>query len=983
MSIRRTRRGFRRSVIRSFVVLACVASTAQLAYAQNQAAPSQANEEIIVTGSRVSHQGFDSPQPLTTIDSEQIQNLGIVNTGDVLRTLPQNTPFFTETNVGIGNFNVGAQLANLRGLNPFFGTRTLTLVDTRRVVPQSEGGAVDLTLIPSMLVSRTEVVTGGASAAYGSDAIAGVVNVILDKKLEGFKAQLDYGTTSEGDGGDTHGSFAWGTGFGDHDRGHVIAGVEYQKQDTIGPCSQTRDWCKDAWLIGNNTTFAAGGLGGLPNFYLSPGGKQTPSENGIISPCTNAACTTTAAPLTFNADGTALSPFNPGLPASGFAARIGGDGNQLAYDTSNIRPEVERYAAMGRISYDISDKFHWYGELAYSHSDSANTPANGGLGPGPLRIAFDNAFLTPGVSATLGAFGGNLNRIFMPAVMSANNTTETTTTRFVTGFDSEIGTKWTWDAYFQHGENENHQRLFHNMVGSLSGAAVRQYDFLRWALDAVHSNAADPTSPIVCRATKVGDPTFSPLAAGCVPLNIMGNGHASPAAIDYAFRTLKEDSKYKQDVVGVNFRSNIAQGWAGPIAFATGLEWRSDKADTTHDIPNQPWYSSYFLSYGLDRGGTIDVLEAYGEVQIPMSKKLQTDFALRETRNEASSSTDSTASGSHDFESWKASAIYDALQWLRVRATVSRDVRAAGFRELFLPRVTVQSGVFPANVTNPWAGGASDQFNQTTGGYPGLKPETADTYTLGTVFSFDKLRFSVDWFKIDLQDAITQSPGNQPLVDQCFRSGGGACDRVTGHGTGDITAIDSSAINLAGFLTQGWDYEVNYNVPMRSGGNLNLRFIGTYLYDMIVNTGLGAAPIDYAGQSGPVASFGSFNTQPKWQARAFVTWQRKRFTTTFETRYVGAGTLNATWFEAAQGSAAARLPFSVTDNNVSDAYYLNWSGSYDLGKGEGKGTQIFWSVNNLLNNDPPVAPGGNAYPTNPVFFDTIGQRLRLGVRFAF
>jgi outer membrane receptor protein involved in Fe transport len=433
----------------------------------------------------------------------------------------------------------------------------------------------------------------------------------------------------------------------------------------------------------------------------------------------------------------------------------------------------------------------------------------------------------------------------------------------------------------------------------------------------------------------------------------------------------------------VNFRSNIAQGWAGPIAFATGIEWRSDKDTTTHDIPNQPWYSSYFLSYGLDRGGTIDVLEGYGEVQVPMSKKLQTDFALRETHNEASSSTASNVSGSHDFSSWKASAIYDPLQWLRVRATVSRDVRAAGFRELFLPRVTVQSGVFPANVTNPWAGGASDQFLQTTGGYPGLKPETADTYTIGTVFSFEKLRFSVDWFKIDLQDAITQSPGNQPLVDQCFRSGGGACDRVTGHGTADITAIDSSAINLAGFLTQGWDYEVTYALPMHGGGNLNLRFIGTYLYDMIVDTGLGAAPIDYAGQSGPVASFGSFNTQPKWQARAFVTWQRQKFTTTFEAVYVGAGTLNATWFEAPIGSAAARLPFSVTDNNVSDAYYLNWSGSYDLGGKEGKGTQIFWAVNNLLDKDPPVAPGGNAYPTNPVFFDTLGQRIRLGVRFNF
>ena len=211
-----------------------------------------AQDEIIVTGSRVSREGFDSPQPLTTIDSEQIENLGLVNVGDVVRTLPQNTPFFTETNVGIGNFNVGSQLANLRGLNPFFGTRTLTLVDTRRVVPTTEGGAVDLTLIPSMLVARTEVVTGGASAQYGSDAIAGVVNVILDTDLDGFKAQVDYGQTAESDGGDTHASFAWGTAFADDERGHLIVGLEYQKQDRIGPCSYTRDWCAEGWGIANN-----------------------------------------------------------------------------------------------------------------------------------------------------------------------------------------------------------------------------------------------------------------------------------------------------------------------------------------------------------------------------------------------------------------------------------------------------------------------------------------------------------------------------------------------------------------------------------------------------------------------------------------------------------------------------------------------------------------------------------------------------------
>ena len=215
MSIRHTRRVLRRSVIRSFVVLVCVASTAQLAYAQNQAAPNQANDEIIVTGSRVGRSTFETPNPVTVLNSEDIEDLGLNNVAEVVKQLPQNSNFFSANNVGLGNFNVGAQLVNLRGLNPFFGTRTLTLIDTRRVVPTTAGGGVDITLVPSMLVGRTETVTGGASAVYGSDAIAGVVNVILDKKLEGFKAQADFSQTTHGDGDDWHAAAAYGTGFAD------------------------------------------------------------------------------------------------------------------------------------------------------------------------------------------------------------------------------------------------------------------------------------------------------------------------------------------------------------------------------------------------------------------------------------------------------------------------------------------------------------------------------------------------------------------------------------------------------------------------------------------------------------------------------------------------------------------------------------------------------------------------------------------------
>ena len=965
----------------SALALAVAASLPAMA---QQAGPQTApQEEIIVTGSRVTRSGFDSSQPLTTIDSQQIENLGLVNVGDVVRTLPQNTPFFTETNVGIGNFNVGAQLANLRGLNPFFGTRTLTLVDTRRVVPTTEGGAVDLTLIPSMLVERTEVVTGGASAQYGSDAIAGVVNVILDKDLEGIKAQVDYGQTAEGDGGDTHASFAWGTAFGDDGRGHVIAGLEYQQQDTIGPCSYTRDWCNEGWGIANRA-----GVPGQPNFVVAPDAKQTTSQYGVIQSCLTASCVAPAGQppplgpnLTFNAGGTAVSPFNLGVPGVGFATRIGGDGTLLGYGTSNVRPDVERYSALAHVSYDVSDRLSWFGEVAYSTSDALGTPANGGLGPTGLRIQADNAFLTPAVSAALGPNGGQLARIFMPDVINAVNTTENETTRFVTGLEGELGNEWNWDVYYQHGNNENHQRLINNMVGSLAGAAVRQHDFLRWALDAV-VNPANP-SQIICRATIPGDPTFSANAAGCVPLNIFGNGNASPAALEYVFRTLKEDNEYTQDVLGVNFRSTISEGWAGPIALATGFEWRTDEAETTHDLANQPWYSSYLLSYGLDRGGDIEVLEGYVELDVPMTQKLNTNFSVRQTKNETTSSQSATFSGEDTFASWKVAAIYDPLEWLRFRSTVSQDVRAAGFRELFLPRVTT---VGFATVNNPWNSGLTDtSFAATTGGNPNLEPETADTMTFGAVFSFDKFRLSADWFEIDLADAITQSPGNQPLVNACFSSGGTgpACDRVGGFGTNDITSIDSGAMNLAGFLTRGWDYEATFDFPLRAGGNLNLRLIGTYLYDMIVDTGLGPAPIDYHGQSGPVASFGSFNTQPDWQARAFLTYARDRFTSTFETRYVGSGSLNVTWFESPPGDPSNTQLLSVSDNSVDDAYYLSWSGSYDFRAREESQIQLFWVINNLLDKDPVIAPGGNAYPTNPVFFDTLGQRYRAGVRVSF
>lgn len=970
------------------------AASADDVYAQQAQDNARALEEITVTGSRIARSGFDSSQPLSVIDSAQIENLGIVNVGDVMRTLPQNTAFFTDTNVGIGNFNVGAQLANLRGLNPYFGTRTLTLVDTKRVVPNTEGGAVDLTLIPSMLVARTEVVTGGASAAYGSDAIAGVVNVILDTDLEGFKAQVDYGQSGESDGTDRHGSFAWGHGFNDG-RVHLLLGAEFQHQDAIGPCSENRDWCEESWLVGNNAGFAAGN--GFPNFVVAPNGKYSTSDFGIIAPCLVAGCAPPApgAPRptgpfqTFNADGTALAPYDPGRFPGGFGGRVGGDGNVLAYDLSSIRPDVERLAALGHVDFDLSDSLELSFEVASSHSESENFPANGALGPfgGGVLIKPDNAFLTPELQAAL-PFGGVFNRIFAPDVISARNTTEADTTRFVTSVRGELTEKWDWDAYYEHGKSTYHQQLIHNADSSILGIPTT-YGFFGWATDAVHLDPSDPSSPIVCRATIPTDPAFNPLAAGCVPLNFFGVGNSDPAAIDYVWRTLKEDSDYTQDVVGLNFRGDLAEGWgAGPISGAFGAEWRRDESDVTHDMANQPWYADYLLDWGLDRGGTIDVAEAYGEVQVPIVRKLNTDFSVRQTRNEAKSIAGGETH-THNFSSWKAAVIYDPVDWFRLRTTRSRDVRGAGFRELFLPQVRTPGtpGGFPGGIQNPWNNNNEEAYISITGGNPNLKPEEADTSAFGFVLSFDRFRFSADWYEIDLEGAIAGAPSAQNVVDACFSGGQAACAAIVTSGSGastDIISVESGSINIGRYLTRGIDFEANYNVPLKEGNSLNLRLISSYLYDMIIDTGLGNAPVNYGGQSGPVGAFGGFNTSPDWQATGWLTYSRSRFTTTLETKYIGSGTLNALRFESPIGAPTNTLLNSISDNDVASRMYVSWSGSYDFQRsGSDNQLQLFWAINNLFDKDPPVAPGGNAFPTNPVFFDTIGRRIRAGVRLQF
>jgi iron complex outermembrane recepter protein len=982
------------------------------------AAPTPGNagtvEEVVVTGSRVGRSTFTTPNPVTVLDSKDIDNLGLTNVGEVLGELPQNSNFFAANNVGLGNFNVGAQLANLRGLNPFFGTRTLTLIDTERVVPTATGGGVDVTLIPSMLVARTEVVTGGASAVYGSDAVAGVVNIILDKKLDGFKAQADYGQTGDHDGGTPHFSLAYGTDLADG-RAHIIAGAEYQNAEDIGICAQVRGWCKSEDALYTNTGFATNGQ---PHYIIGPNGTlANQSLTGVLTPCNVAVpvCVPFGPQYIFNSAGTSATPFNPGLYPDGagtFGYSQGAGATGVgAYDGTTLRPAVKRYTGLVDGEFKITDSLTSFLQVSYANSEAVNPVANGAIGPIALEvangafvplsssIAANNAYLPaqfqPGGANALPP-GGALLGYDMNDIDPARNQTNNDTVRVTGGLNGRLSSSWGWDAYFEYGVNNNNQALANNVVGT----------YLQFALNAVR----DPTTGnIACAATLPG-PNYNPAAAGCVPLDLFGSNNASPAALAYAFRRLVEYSTLKEKVVSGNVHGDLFDGFgAGAVKVSVGAEARQNTAEVTHDLAQQPWYDEYFLSYGLDYSGKISVLEGYGEINVPVvkdvpfAKYLEFDGAIRETNNKNEDRTTGSADDgdtvTHDIPSWKLSSIWDVTDWFRLRGTRSRDVRAAGFRELYESYAVTAGGPF-GTIVNP-VNQQSQVVTALTGGNVNLEPEKADTTTVGFVFAprsgpLERFQFSADWYRIILNNPITGPPfglGVQNIVNLCYAGQQAFCDRITFGTPGNfssITTINNTAVNLGNYEIRGVDFETDYHLPLQElsnslRGDLQFRMLTSLLYNMTVNAGLGAAPVDYAGQSGPTAAFGGFNTSPRWQSNLFTTYATGPLSTTLQVRYIGHGTFEGitafggTPVAPGEPGYSTTNPNSINNNSVASATYLNLSGSYELTPH----VQVFAAINNLLNKSPPVAPGGNGYPTNPVYFDTYGLFWKVGVRAKF
>jgi iron complex outermembrane recepter protein len=904
----------------------------------------QPNElaEVVVTGSRVEREGFEAPTPLTVMGIEEMNAAPASNLAEFVNTLPSIVGSATpqNSNTSISSGAAGVNALNLRALGT---VRTLVLVDGQRSVGSLLNGTVDVNNIPQALVQRVEVVTGGASAAYGSDAVAGVVNFILDKRFTGVKFEADGGVSSYGDNEGWRARAAFGTSFSGG-RGHFLLSGDLVNDN--GVMDAKRDWNNKGWYMITNPAYVVGN--GQPERLITPNAAlMNTTYGGII---TNTALAGTA----FGPGGTPYQ-FNYGTVRSPWM--IGGEWETNQFnDRQSLNPEQEREGVFARVSYELTENVEAFLQASYNNAHTTNIT---GLqfNQGNVIIRADNAFIPESVRARVQALGltqfnlGTMNAD-LPLRLAEN---DRTVTRFVAGLDGRLnlfGSDWRWNAYYQRGVSESTE----------TAVDITNNSRLALATDAVFSPT---TGAIVCRST-LTNPTN-----GCIPFNRMGIGVNSDAALAYVLGNPQREQEIEQNVAAVSMNGEPFSSWAGPVSLAFGAEWREEKVS---GFVEPQYQSGWFVGNYLPNFGKYDVTEAFVETVVPLAEAVELNAAVR--------FTDYSTSGS--VETWKVGMTWAPIDDIRFRGSVSRDIRAPNLQELFAAGTSNTN-----NVLDPFNNNQNVQYRGVNRGNPNLQPEEADQWGIGFVLQprfLQGFSLSADYYEIELAGAIG-TVGAQTIVDRCFEGNQAFCAAITRGtdpgGASIITEIAISPFNLAERINRGVDLEAVYRVSVpglfADGGDLTVRALASRFLENYVNDGI-QAPSDNAGQNqgdGP----------PDWLYRASVAYATGPMTLTVTARGVSNGVYDNSFVECTSGCPASTVTNrTINDNDI--AGQLVWDGNvawrvFDSGE---RSTEVFFNVRNLFDKDPPiVAPGpaGSAYgtpATNPTIYDQLGRQFRLGVR---
>jgi len=952
-------------------------AAAQEPAATDGGAGAESVAEVVVTGSRLGRSGYDAPTPVNVVGQDRMERLAVTNVGDALNQIPSFRPI---TSPATNNFrvsaNIGARSLDLRGLGP---TRTLTLLDGRRFVAAGDNGTVDLNSIPSLLVQRSEVVTGGASAAYGANAVAGVVNIILNNRFDGIKLEASTGVTRHGDGRNYYAAGAAGTDFAG-DRGHVVFGAEYSKEDGLGQC-ETRDWCAKYTNYLVNPGYNAAtrtSTNGLPATLVLDDVMFVYNENGILvgaqkpngsggtitlgQQLLNTGATSLPAVLRgkqFNENGD-LVPYTFGNLLSGLFAQ-GRDKTQpylIGQAPAPLVVPTKHFSSMAHAEYEVTDAITASAEFIYSRVQGgvqSTVPLDG-----PATIDINNPYISAATRATVLAADPAITKLLVNhgawALGASTIATSTLDTyRGVLALKGRFGDGWSWDVSYAHGQVE-------------SDVVDRRVRLKEWnnAVDAVRAPAGLPgiaPGTIICRTT-LTNPTN-----GCIPINLFGFNQISPAADARYNVTETQTRTYKQQALAANLRGAPFSTWAGEVKVAVGAEWRRDTAEG--DVDANTLAGAYIAPATTPLPFTeTTVTEGYLEVGVPLLKdsplgqSLDVDGAVRRTHYNPFG----------DATTWKVGGVYIPIPDIAFRVTRSRDIRAPTAQESS-PNATTTNLPQP----DPFIGATTLQLTL-TGGNPDLELERGDTFTAGVVLRprfIPRFNLSLDYYDIKVKGAI-DTLSSTAIANACKQQKL-LCNLILFNPNGSINTVYSTFQNLSRLHAEGYELVADYRLPA-FGGDFDFQANGSYVVDLSTIGGTGLVS-QFDGVTGNAGTIQNVQGVPRWRGDMVVTYSQPRWSVTAHGRYIPKSILDPTKIGPDQKGYDVNNPNSVNINHVDARLYIDLSAKILFPDSEGKPRyEIFGVINNLFDKGEPkqLRLFGNG-----LYYDPFGQSFKVGARARF
>jgi outer membrane receptor protein involved in Fe transport len=938
-----------------------------MAFAADEAAE-ESVERIQVTGSRIKRQELTAVTPIISVDAQEFAISGNLNVEQKLAELPSTLPAFGPSSNNPGD---GSATVDLRGLGT---SRTLVMVNGRRWIPSRQDGVVDLNTIPASLIENVEIITGGASAVYGSDALGGVVNFNMKDDFEGVEISALYDTTSEGDGQKYNLDLTMGGNFAD-DRGNAVVYIGYSKREPI--FQGDRDFSDVALTEGTdangNPALVPGGSSGIPGTRVFGGPTLVGGAH----------------------DGSTLGRFNQD-----------GTGNiwQDPQDRFNYAPDnflqlpQERYTMNAFSHFYINDETRIYAEMSFIHNEVPQELAPTPAFVGSLEVNPNSAFFGQDVQDAMNALvpeldddgeetgnmitalnaDGNYVLPFIGRRMVENGSRQSLDTRdamrILVGVDGYINDEWSYDVYYSRSQLD-HTNLLNNDV---SESRFRQ---------AILVNDA---------GTACAD-----ASGGCAPLNIFGEGNISQDAIDFINVGAANVTSITQEVFMANVSGTLpvtVPSADEPIGLVFGYEKRDDESSFR---PDEFLSAGDVLGFNAGKAtvGAYGSDELFAEVSIPLvaNAPFAKDLSLWGAARYADYSNIGNVTSFAGAVNW---SINDMIS---TRIGYQQAVRAPNVSELFLgqsngfPSATdpCSADGFQAGVTDvalcEATGVASGQvgvFSQANtqieglfGGNPDLTEETSDTFTVGIVVApMEGLDFTLDYFNISIEDSISVLGGGvDNVLDICYNQvkdiNSAFCQAVTRRGDSNVDVVNVLNENIAKLETSGIDFNITYNKEFDfgfagNGSDLNIQFRSTFLDTFDVTPVVGLDTVnECAGYFGntcgtPLAEF---------QANTRVNWTSGDLTLSALIRYIS---------EVEDDSL---LDPTVTADDLVvptlDAeWYLDISANYHVNDA----LSVNFGINNILDTEPtPVGDQQSQANTFPEVYTVLGPRLFISATYKF